>query len=69
MSARKPERRLCGCSEQWAAEWCRGPGDWEWVDRGDVQELGGASIEADGSVLAVGAGEQNRADKTSTDRI
>ena len=34
--------------------------DREWFDRGCVQELGGAQVEADGSVLASGAGEQNR---------
>jgi len=29
----------------------------EWFDRGSVQAFGGAKVKADGSVLAVGAGE------------
>jgi hypothetical protein len=34
--------------------------DWQWLDRGSVQEFGGQAIEADGGVLAVGASKQNR---------
>jgi len=36
-----------------------GSDNWEWFDRGDVQELDGVSVEADGSMLTGGAGEQN----------
>ena len=36
-----------------------GASDWQWIDRGGVQELGGEAIEADGSVLEVGEGEQD----------
>ena len=35
------------------------PSDGEWSGGGSVQKLGGATMEADGSVLEVGAGEQN----------
>ena len=41
---------LCGAVGVWS-------GDREWIDRGGVQKLGGASVETDGSVLAVGEGK------------
>ena len=33
---------------------------WEWIDRRRLQKLGGAAMEADGSMLETGASEQNR---------
>ena len=33
--------------------------DWEWFDRGSMQKLGGQAAQADGCVLAEGAGEPN----------
>ena len=43
-----------------------GQSDWEWLDRGGMQEFGGSAAQVDGCVLAIGAGKQNGATRYST---